>query len=59
MKHMVSKYEFEMLQLASKNLKNRVEISEKQVNQALAKKDEVLNQYNYLKILAPNVWTNR
>lgn len=56
---MVSKYEFEMLQLASKNLKNRVEISEKQVNQALAKKDEVLNQYNYLKILAPNVWTNR
>jgi len=53
-KNMVSKYEFEMLQLAAKNLKDMVEISEQQVNQALAKKDEVLNQYNYLKILAPN-----
>ena len=51
---MVSKYEFEMLQLAAKNLKDMVTISEKQVNQALAKKDEVLNQYNYLTILAPN-----
>jgi len=51
---MVSKYEFEMLQLASNNLKDMVKISEQQVNQALAKKDEVLNQYNYLKILAPN-----
>lgn len=53
-KRMVSKYEFEMLQLAEKNLKDMVTISEKQVNQALAKKDEVLNQYNYLTILAPN-----
>jgi len=53
-KKMVSKYEFEMLQLAEKNLKDMVEISEKQVNQALAKKDEVLNQYNYLRIHAPN-----
>ena len=53
-KKMVSKYEFEMLQLAEKNLKDMVEISEQQVNQALAKKDEVLNQYNYLTILAPN-----
>ena len=53
-KQMVSKYEFEMLQLAAKNLKDMVTISEKQVNQALAKKDEVLNQYNYLTILAPN-----
>ena len=43
-----------MLQLAAKNLKDMVEISEQQVNQALAKKDEVLNQYNYLTILAPN-----
>jgi RND family efflux transporter MFP subunit len=51
---MVSKYEFEMLQLAAKNLKDMVEISEQQVNQAMAKKDEVLNQYNYLTILAPN-----
>jgi RND family efflux transporter MFP subunit len=53
-KKMVSKYEFEMLQLAAKNLKDMVSISQKQVNQALAKKDEVLNQYNYLKIKAPN-----
>lgn len=53
-KKMVSKYEFEMLQLAAKNLKDMVEISQQQVNQALAKKDEVLNQYNYLSILAPN-----
>jgi RND family efflux transporter MFP subunit len=53
-KKMVSKYEFEMLQLASKNLKDMVTISQEQVNQALAKKDEVLNQYNYLKIKAPN-----
>jgi RND family efflux transporter MFP subunit len=53
-KNMVSKYEFEQLQLAAKNLKDMVEISQQQVNQALAKKDEVLNQYNYLKILAPN-----
>jgi len=53
-KQMVSKYEVEMLQLASKNLKDMVEISQQQVNQALAKKDEVLNQYNYLTILAPN-----
>lgn len=53
-KKMVSKYEFEMLQLAAKNLRDMVEISEQQVSQALAKKDEVLNQYNYLKIHAPN-----
>jgi len=53
-KKMVSKYEFEMLQLAAKNLKDMVKISEEQVKQALAKKDEVLNQYNYLKIHAPN-----
>lgn len=53
-KKMVSKYEFEMLQLAAKNLKDMVEISQQQVDQALAKKEEVLNQYNYLKIHAPN-----
>lgn len=53
-KKMVSKYEFEMLQLAAKNLEDMVKISEEQVKQALAKKDEVLNQYNYLKIHAPN-----
>ena len=53
-KKMVSKYEFEMLQLSEKNLKDMVEIAEQQVKQALAKKDEVTNQYNYLKIIAPN-----
>ncbi len=53
-KNMVSKYEFEMLQLSEKNLKDMVKISEDQVKQAEAKKDEVLNQYNYLKIHAPN-----
>lgn len=53
-KKMVSKYELETLQLAEKNLKDMVKIAEEQVNQALAKKEEVLNQYNYLKIQAPN-----
>ena len=53
-KKMVSKYELETLELAAENLKDMVKISEEQVNQALAKKDEVLNQYNYLKISAPN-----
>lgn len=53
-KKMVSKYEFEMLQLSEKNLKDMVEIAQQQVEQALAKKDEVINQYNYLKIHAPN-----
>ncbi len=53
-KKMVSKYELETLELAAKNLKDMVTISQKQVEQAEAKKDEVLNQYNYLKIHAPN-----
>ena len=53
-KKMVSKYELETLELAAKNLKDMVTIAEEQVQQALAKKEEVLNQYNYLKIHAPN-----
>ncbi len=53
-KKMVSKFELENLQLAAKNLKDMIKISQEQVNQALAKKDEVLNQYRYLKITAPN-----
>jgi len=53
-KKMVSKYELETLELAAKNLKDMVTIAQEQVNQALAKKQEVLNQYNYLKIKAPN-----
>ena len=53
-KNMVSKFELENLELAAKNLKDMVKIAEEQVNQALAKKEEVLNQYKYLKITAPN-----
>jgi len=53
-KKMVSKFELENLELAAKNLKDMVKIAQEQVNQALAKKEEVLNQYNYLKIQAPN-----
>jgi len=53
-KKMVSKYELETLELAATNLKDMVTISQKQVEQAEAKKEEVLNQYNYLKIHAPN-----
>ena len=53
-KGMVSKYELENLQLASKNMKEMVKIAEKQVAQAKAMKAEVMNQYNYLKLRAPN-----
>ncbi|NOZ90044.1 MAG: efflux RND transporter periplasmic adaptor subunit [Epsilonproteobacteria bacterium] len=53
-KGMVSKYELENLQLGAKNLKDMVKISEKQVEQAKAMKEEVMNQYNYLKLKAPN-----
>jgi len=53
-KKMVSKYELETLELGASNLKDMVTIAGEQVKQALAKKDEVLNQYNYLKIHAPN-----
>lgn len=53
-KKMVSKYELETLELAADNLKDMVEIAEKQVKQAEAKREEVLNQYKYLKVTAPN-----
>ncbi len=53
-KKMVSKYELEQLQLGAKNMQDMVDISQKQVKQALAKREEVLNQYQYLKIVAPN-----
>jgi len=53
-KKMVSKFELENLELAADNLKDMVTIAQEQVNQALAKKDEVLNQYRYLEIKAPN-----
>ena len=46
-KDMVSKYEVENLELAEKNLKDMVSI-------AKARLQEVLNQYKYLRIKAPN-----
>jgi len=53
-KGMVSKYDLEQLELAAANYGDMVKISEKQVEQAKAKMQEVLNQYKYLKIVAPN-----
>jgi len=53
-KGMVSKYDLEQLELATAIYKDMVEISEKQVEQAQAKMQEVLNQYKYLRIVAPN-----
>lgn len=46
-KGLVSKFEIEQLELGSKNLKNMVDIAKLQL-------EEVNNQYQYLKILAPN-----
>lgn len=51
---MVSKYEVENLELSRKNLQNMIHIAERQVNQAKARLKEVNNQYNYLRISAPN-----
>jgi len=53
-KGMVSKFELENLQLGAKNMKDMVAIAGKQVKQAKAMKKEVMNQYNYLKLKAPN-----
>ncbi|BDY13852.1 efflux RND transporter periplasmic adaptor subunit [Hydrogenimonas cancrithermarum] len=53
-KGMVSKYELENLQLAAENTKAMIEIAEKQVEQARAKLKEVLSQYKYLEVRAPN-----
>ncbi len=53
-KKMVSKYELENLELMAKNLKDMVNIAQEQVKQADAKKEEVLNQYKYLRVTAPN-----
>jgi RND family efflux transporter MFP subunit len=53
-KGMVSKYELENLQLAAKNTKAMIEIAQKQVAQAKAKLKEVMNQYKYLDVRAPN-----
>ncbi|MBN2869415.1 MAG: efflux RND transporter periplasmic adaptor subunit [Campylobacterales bacterium] len=51
---MVSRYEVENLELSKKNLQNMIAIAERQVNQAKARLKEVNNQYNYLRITAPN-----
>lgn len=51
---MVSRYEVENMELAKKNLANMIKISQQQVNQANARLKEVSNQYNYLRITAPN-----
>lgn len=53
-KNMVSQYEVENLELAAKNMENMVEISKKQVDQADAQLKQVQNQYQYLRIKAPN-----
>jgi len=53
-KDMVSKFDVENLELASKNLEAMVLISKQQIEQAKARLKEVLNQYKYLKITAPN-----
>ncbi len=53
-KDMVSKFDVENLELASKNLEAMVLISKKQIKQAKARLQEVLNQYKYLKIASPN-----
>jgi len=53
-KGMVSKFDLENLELAAKNVRNMVKIAKEQVAQAKAKREEVLNQYKYLHIVAPN-----
>ncbi|MBE0491854.1 MAG: efflux RND transporter periplasmic adaptor subunit [Sulfurospirillum sp.] len=53
-KDMVSKFDVENLELASKNLATMVSISKKQIEQAQSKLQEVMNQYKYLRIQAPN-----
>jgi RND family efflux transporter MFP subunit len=51
---MISRYEVENLELSEKNLQNTIKISQRQVAQAKARQAEVTNQYQYLRILAPN-----
>ena len=53
-KGIVSKAQYEGIQLQEKNLRDMVKIARKQVEQAKSRLKEVLNQYNYLKIKAPN-----
>ncbi len=53
-KGMVSKFDLERMELMYKNTKDMVQIAKKQLEQAKAKLAEVLHQYEYLKIKAPN-----
>ncbi len=53
-KGMVSKFELERMELMYKNTKDMVAIAKKQLQMAKAKLAEVLHQYDYLKIKAPN-----
>ncbi|NPA03823.1 MAG: efflux RND transporter periplasmic adaptor subunit [Epsilonproteobacteria bacterium] len=53
-KGMVSKFELERMQLMYENAKDMMQIAKKQLEQAKAKLAEVLHQYEYLKIKAPN-----
>ncbi len=53
-KNMVSQYEVENLELATKNMQDMVAISKKQVDSANERLKEVKNQYKYLNIKAPN-----
>ena len=53
-KGMVSKAELERMELMDKNTQDMVKIAKKQLAQAKAKLAEVLHQYEYLKIKAPN-----
>jgi len=53
-KDMVSKYQLESLELAEKNLVDMIKVAKKQVQQAKASLKQVMNQYNYLQVKAPN-----
>jgi RND family efflux transporter MFP subunit len=53
-KDMVSRFDVENLELASRNLETMVLISKQQIEQAKARLQEVINQYRYLRVVAPN-----
>ncbi len=53
-KGIISKAQYEGIELMEKNLRDMVKVARKQVQQAKARLQEVLNQYNYLKVKAPN-----
>jgi len=53
-KDIVSKFQLENLELGEKNLRDMIKVARKQVAQAKARLKEVENQYNYLRVRAPN-----